>query len=153
MKFALIQLNEQKSFYCVIEYQDSLESLITAHELIHAQIRKTTLELLYDSFTLPKDSFLWVTASGKIISLAAHWKHVKLDDTIHITNSTDCVALISCAATRKFTLVAGAKIVENLSAHHALHLLYELQKTPYNKEKSNHVTQNSLPTYNDTHFS
>ncbi len=152
MKFALTRLNEQKDLYVIIEHQNSLAPLVTAHEMVHADLKKNTLELLYDSFVMPKESFLWVTSTGKILSLAAQWKHIKLDDTLQITNATDCVALKSCAATRKFTITTGAKTVENLSAHHALNVLYELQTIAYKKENS-HVTQDSFQSYNDTHFS
>jgi hypothetical protein len=119
---------------------------------MHADVKKNTLELLYDSFIMPKESFLWITSSGKIISLAAQWKSIKLDDTMHITTNTDCLALKSCAASRKFTLIMGQKIVENLSAHHALNILLELHTNVFKKESS-HVSQNNFQSYNDTHFS
>jgi hypothetical protein len=153
IKFALMRLNEQKDLYVVIELQDNLAPLVNAHEVIHADLKKNTLELLYDSFIMPKESFLWVTSGGKIMSLAARWKNNALDDTVNITSATDCVAIKSCAATRKFTIVTGAKIVENLSAHHALNILYELQTTAYKKEESSHVTQDNFRGYNDSHFS
>jgi hypothetical protein len=152
IKFVLMRLNEQKDLYVVIEYKDSLASLVTVQEMVHADLKKNTLELLYDSFIMPKESFLWITSSGKIMSLAAQFKNIKLDNIVHITTATDCVALKSCAASRKFTLITGAKIVENLSAHHALNILYELQTTALKKE-SNHVTQDNFQRYNDTHFS
>lgn len=160
IKFALIRLNEQKDLYTVIEFQDNLAPLVNAHEVVHADLKKQTLELLYDSFMMPKDSFLWVTSTGKILSLAAHWKTVRptapeqqLDKTVHITHATDCVVLKSDAATRKFTIITGAKIIENLSAHHALNILYELQTTAYKKEEGSHVIKDSFRSYNDTHFS
>ncbi len=153
IKFALMRLNEQKDLYVVIEYQDSLAPLVHAHELVNATLKKNTLELLYDSFVMPKESFLWISSSGKIISLAAQWKKCALNDTVHVTSATDCIAIKSCAATRKFSIITGAKIVENLSAHHALNLLYELQTSTYKKEESSHVTSDTFQSYNDSHFS
>lgn len=152
IKFILMSLNEQKELYVVIERHDSLAPLINAHETIHADLKKNTLELLYDSFITPKGSFLWITWSGKIISLAAQWKHIPQDDIVGITHATDCIVLKSCLATRKLTLVMDAKVIENLSAHHALNILHELQTTAYRKEGS-HAIQDSFTTYNDTHFS
>ncbi|MBY0109616.1 MAG: hypothetical protein K2X90_00725 [Candidatus Babeliaceae bacterium] len=157
IKFALVRLNEKNDLYVIIEYQDNLAPFINATHVIHADLKKNTLELLYDSFIMPKESFLWIASSptsktGKIISLAAYWKNIKLDETVQITCSTDCIALKMCATTRTFMIIAGSKIIENLSAQHALNILYELQKTVYKKE-NNHAIKDNFTTYNNTHFS
>ena len=149
IKFALTRLNAQKDLHVVIEHADNLSTLVSAAELINADLKKNTLELLYDSLDIPKKSFLWITSSGKITSLTTFWKNSSDNDLIQITSTLDCIALHACAATRKFTIVRGAKILENLSAHHALALLSELHSTFYKKQENGHVTTTHFTSYND----
>ncbi len=151
IKFALIRLNEQKDLRVVIECKDTLSTLVNASERIDAQLKKNTLELLYHSFNLPKDAFLWITSMGNIVSLSAYWKNLSTIETAHITASIDCIVLHACAATRRFTLIYDAKIVENLSAHHALSLLYELSHLK--TKENNHVTTPHVRSYNDATLS
>ncbi len=149
MKFALIRLNEQKEFAVIIEQDHALASIITAQELIHADLKKNTLELLYDSFTLPKEHFLWISHSGKIISLSARWKNISFLESIHVTTATDCLLLRACPTTRRFTVMHGNKILEDLSAHHALNILNELHFSTVKKREDNNVTQTHLTSYNN----
>lgn len=153
IKFALIRLNEQKDVRVIIERNDSIGSLLNAGELINADLKKNTLELLYTSLSLPKESFLWVTVHGNIVSLAAVWKDFSFADTLQITAATDCLALHACAATRKFTIMQRAQILENLSAQHALALMQELSPLSLKKQEGNHVTKTDFTHYNNTTLS
>ena len=152
IKFALMRLNEHKELWVVIEQHDSLAPLICARQLVQADIRKHTLELLYDSFSTPKESFLWITNAGKIISLAATWAQWSCDEAIQVTHATDCIMLKSCVVTRSFTLVINTQSIEQLSAHHALNMLHELTSPSYQKGNT-YGTQRTFEPYQDTHFS
>lgn len=156
IKFALTRLNEQKDLQVLIENRDTLNSLITAQELINADLKKNTLDLLYDSFIMPPGAFLWVTNSGKIVALAARCKHQDLHDAL--TKSTDCIIFKAETVTRRFTIQYGSKILENLSAHHALNLLHELALNSTKKEAHTHAQKtysaaDMSQNYNDTTFS
>ncbi len=151
IKFMLVRLNEQKELRVIIEHQDSIASLVHAQELINADLKKGTLELLYDSLETPKESFLWITDAGKIVALAALWSERTFNQTSEITQALDCIALHSCLATRTFTLAVGTKVVEKMTAHHTLMLLREL--TSFKKKEQSHVTPLYQTPYNDKTFS
>lgn len=147
-KFMLLYMNQQKDFTVVIERNDQLSTLIRAQELIHTDIRASTLELLYDSFTLSADMFAWVNSAGKLVCLAAQWKHLTPENSAQVTEHTDACMVISSAVTRRFTVITHAKIITNISAHHALNLVKELVEG-----KQTYVQKAHVSSYNDTLFS
>ncbi len=152
IKFSLIRLHEQKDLSVIIEYGDKLHTLITTDTYVQADLKKNTLALLYDSFVLPQDHFLWITHRGTIVSLAARWKNHSWQDTMRLTAACDCIALHLCPVTRSFTIIHGSKIIERVTAHHALNMLHELHLITLKNLKDPHVSTTHDTTYNDTTF-
>lgn len=152
IKFALVRLNANKDLRIVIEKNDHLDALISAPELLSATVSKNTLELLYDAFETPKNSFLLTESNGTIRALAAHWRTISFENSTEITAATDCIVVKAEAITRRFTIYHGSRILENLSAHHALNLLHELSHSP-SAAKGAHVQKNHTQSYHHTTLS
>lgn len=163
MRTSLYAMNSSKHLIWIIERKDSLDTSLKSQCLFYADLKKDLLELLLDSQT-NEETILWINAQGKLVAFPATWNTAPdnlwvapdveqlptwQQHALLISSKTDTLVVSSNPQTRLFTVIAQARSVEDLSAHHTALLLKRLiiNQTSFQEgirhaaQPSNHLTQ------------
>lgn len=131
----LIAINNNKTIYGVIENKDSLASMLTCHMPLYADIQKNVLAMTLESSSYDQEKMLWITAQGKLLGINTQWNNSPSDiiasnnvamlalwqqEALFFTHKTDAIIFSINPSSRSFTLIAQGKIVNQVSAAHAL---------------------------------
>lgn len=141
MRTSLYAMNCSKHIIWVIERKDSLDAALKSSCLFYADLKKDLLELLLEAQTNEEETILWINAQGKLVAFPAHW-NITPDNlwvapdaeqlptwqqhALLMSSKTDTLIISSNPQTRLFTVIAQARSVEDLSAHHTSLLLKRL---------------------------
>lgn len=141
MRTSLYAMNNSKHLVWVIERKDSLDTSLKSSCLFYADLKKDLLELLLESQTNEEETILWVNAQGKLVAFPAAWNITSENlwvapdaeqlptwqqYALLISSKTDTLIISSNPQTRLFTVIAQARSIEDLSAHHTSLLLKRL---------------------------
>ncbi len=138
MRSCLNALNKNKDIVCIIERSDNLKDIVVAPYYVNADLRKYVLELLFEHLPDRVPTIIWVNVSGKIVAINARcvadkdavvfdaggadvpmWKQ----DALLLTQKTDALLFHISPVNRLFDVFIKGKVVEGLTAAHALTLL------------------------------
>lgn len=138
MRACLNALNKNKDIVCLIERSDALKDVLEAPYYLNADLRKHVLELLFEHLPDRVPTMIWVHACGKVVAINARcvadkdaivfddtaaeiplWKQ----DALLLTQKTDALLFHIAPANRLFDVFIKGKVVEGLTAVHALTLL------------------------------
>lgn len=127
LKTALVLMNMNKPFWCIIEHTESLETMVHTDVPLDAAVTNPMLMLLLEHTSLTAEKCLWITTKGNIRGIHAAWNgaaDVAFVDTTKVpwqqdasffTGLTDALMLYVDAASRSCTLVVSGAILEHLT--------------------------------------
>jgi len=157
IRSCLVALNDNKEIQCVIENKDSLEDFIESQLILQANIDQTLLQILQESDTFDQHKMIWLNTQGKLVGLNTSIKKDILQDTaneenpnlhdwkenaILLSEKTDSLFLRILPTKRTFDLVFNGKLVDNINANNALHILQKYATTQLLHVTGNVINEN-----------
>jgi hypothetical protein len=156
VRAALVSINNNKEFLCVIEHTHALNELIHAPVNLYAPIKEDLLAIILESAVFESQSLVWVQSQGTLLGINAQWGHTQdqqavatspqnipgwKQDALLITSSTDAVLFHIDPRSRSFTIIVQGTVVEGVSSNNALPFIkkYITNATPSTGD--NHVNQ------------
>lgn len=159
---SLSALHNNKELICVIEQNDSLQSLIKASCLFYADLKKDIFDILLEKHHCDINNMIMLNQSGKIVTINAQWNFPSQQlvtpgipiiakwkqDGIIITTKTDALIFKTNSLTRTFDLIIQGKILEEISGEQTFSILQRNLKSNsiYNKNARDKImeTENKL---------
>jgi len=144
IRSCLVALNDNKEIQCVIENKDSLEDFIESPLILHANMDQTLLHILQESDIFNQHQMIWLNTQGKLVGLNTTIKediildltneespniHSWKENAILLSSKTDSLFLRILPTKRTFDLVFNGKLVDNINANNALHILQKYATT------------------------
>jgi hypothetical protein len=135
IRSCLVAVSSQKSIYCIIEKKQNLSNLLTAAYRIDCKLSEGLLDVLIRSDSFESNKMIWLKDNGTLCAINSNWKRNSIDtwlaqevkeqepwlqNALFFTSKTDALCFKINEQTRTFTLVAQAKVLEEVSAHAAL---------------------------------
>lgn len=133
LRAALTTASDNKTFTCIIEKKQALESIITSGNVIAAPLSPELLRLISSSSMYNSTQMLWIDAHARIHAFNAVWQKNSitqwlsqevqeqepwLRDALFFTTKTDALFIKLSPETRTFTVIANGKIIEKALAQH-----------------------------------
>ena len=123
VRLCMISIADKKNMYLIIEKTDSVATLLNCPLTLHAPINRSLITLLYSSSQISSNSIWWANRHGKLLGINIQVKDSQQDwlaDVLLLSSKTDALFISVDAATRMFTLIAHAKMMETDQATHIL---------------------------------
>jgi hypothetical protein len=167
IRACLIAINSNKTIYGVIENRDSLANMLTSIIPLYAQVQKNVLTMTFESASYDQEKLVWLSAQGKLLGINTYWNRGLSDivvvnnatmlpvwqqEALFFTHKTDALVFSINPISRTFTLIVQGKVIENVSAAHALTTIkkflnataslkgdspYEIQSKKHSQEQRN----------------
>lgn len=130
LKIILHALNKNKGYVCIIERNDSLETILKATHTVNSGLTYELAALFIDSSLNTLDNIQWLNQWGRLIALKTKWEleyddpwfakenaHVSKwhQDALFLTSKTDCI-IIRAIPERTFESYMQGKIVSYANA-------------------------------------
>ena len=134
VRAGLTAASDNKSFTCIIEKKQALETLIRSQHSIAAPLSLELLRLVGTSSLYLPEQMLWIDGHARLHAFNATWQKNSvtewlsqevqeqepwLRDALFFTSKTDALFIKLIPETRTFTLIAQGKIIQKALAQHA----------------------------------
>ena len=134
VRAGLTAASDNKSFTCIIEKKQALETIISSQQCISAPLSLEILRLINTSNLYNTEQMVWIDTHARIHAFNAIWQKNSvtewlsqevqeqepwLRDALFFTTKTDALFIKLIPSTRTFTLIANGKIIQKALAHHA----------------------------------
>lgn len=131
LKVILHSLNKNKAYTCIIERNDSLETIIKATHIVQSGLTYELATLFIDSSLNTLDNIQWLNQWGRLIALKSRLDLLYEDpwfaqetshtskwhqDALFLTSKTDCI-IIRAVPERTFESFMNGKIIMYANAH------------------------------------
>lgn len=123
LQASLVSMNCKKKISCIIEHQDTLQTLISTPYNLNTPCQKSVLLLLSDSNLFDPEGLIWLSHDGIIKGINSSAKDLQPDsekDTWEqaalICTKTDALAFRANPEHNTFDIVLKGNIIENLSS-------------------------------------
>jgi hypothetical protein len=123
LQACLVAMNSKKQISCIIEHEDTLQTLISTPYNLNTPCKKTVLLLLSESSLFEHSSLIWLSHDGIIKGINSTIKDLQTDlekDTWKmatlICTKTDALAFRANPEHNTFDIVLKGNIIENLSS-------------------------------------
>lgn len=124
MRSCLVAASHNKQLSCVIENYDSLEPFITTEYALNIPIKKSVLDLTFESLLFDPEKMLWTNSQGTLHGINAAWSNIGSNNwaehALFISTKTDAVIFTVSPTTRNFTIFVAGNTYSHISALHAL---------------------------------
>jgi hypothetical protein len=153
IRACLVASHHKKNITCVIEQQDSLDTLIEKPFTIDIPIQKQIIDILLESVSYDNTKLITVHRTGTILSINANWSDLVINELIFtqipernlpkeyakvITAKTDAI-LVHINSEHQLHFVAyQGSIVDNITIDQALKLIKNLL---YKKDNEKSLSQ------------
>ena len=138
IRSCLVASHQKKNITCIIEQQDSLETLIDKPFILDIPIQKQIIDMLLESVSCDKNKLIHVHRNGTFISMNAAWSDLIINELIFtqisedqeyakiITGKTDAI-LFHINSQHQYHFIAHqGKIIEHVTIDQALKLIKNL---------------------------
>ncbi len=134
IRAALTSAGENKSVCYLLEKKDDLATFVTSSNPTEAPVSLPLLRLITTSALYDQDKMIWINASTKVHAYNADWIKNSVDawlaqevraqeqwiqDALFFSTKLDALIVKSIPSTRTYTLIAGGKLMEHVSAQTA----------------------------------
>ena len=123
LQASLVVMNSKKPILCIVEHQDSLNSIISTPYLMSTSCRKSILLMLTESTLFDSQALIWISTDGTLKGINGTW--VQSQETtdkdiwttaVKLCTKTDALAFKGNPERNTFDVVLRGNSIENLSS-------------------------------------
>ena len=153
IRSCLIASHDKKNITCVIEVDDTLDTLIDKPFILDIPIQKEIVDILLNSTHCDPHTFITVTKNGMMVSINTKWSDLIINELIFmpvdeeqllkeyariITSKTDSIVIHINSNHELHFIAHQASIIENITIEQSLKLIKNLL---YKKNNKNNQTK------------